>query len=85
MGPISIYIEQIIGFHTVNAFDRVVEWHKPTEFQKALGIQNFRFADVVTDIVAQGDYCFVKSNAPYTLKINGKPHLIKAGEQMLEL
>jgi hypothetical protein len=44
--------EEVIGFHTVNAFERVVEWQKPNEFKKALGIKNLRFADVVTDIVA---------------------------------
>ena len=33
-----MYIENVIGFHTVNAFERVVMWHKPNEFKKALGI-----------------------------------------------
>ncbi|MBQ9132292.1 MAG: hypothetical protein IJX62_07470 [Clostridia bacterium] len=85
LGPISMYIEQVIGFHTVNAFERVVEWHKPEEFKKALGVQNLRFADVVTDIVAQGNVCRVMANQPYTLKINGKAFPILAGEQTFEI
>ena len=83
LGPISLYIENIIGIHSVDAFSRVVEWHKPEEFKKALGIKNLRFADVVTDIVAEGDRCTVRSNRPYTLKINGKAFEISAGEQII--
>lgn len=85
LGPISMYIEQIIGFHTVNAFQRIVQWQKPNEFKKALGIKNLRFADVVTDIVSIGNTCTVKANAPYTLIVNGKAFEIFAGEQKFPL
>lgn len=85
IGPISMYIEEVIGFHTVNAFERVVEWQKPNEFKKALGIKNLRFADVVTDIVAEGNVCTVKSNQSFILKINGKTFPISAGEQTITL
>ncbi len=85
LGPISIYIEDVIGFHNVNAFERLVEWQKPDGFNKALGIKNLRFGDIVTDIVAEGDVCSVKSNSPYTLKINGKAFNITAGEQTIAL
>jgi hypothetical protein len=64
-----LFIENVIGFHYVNAFEKVVEWQKPDEFKKALGIKNLCFADVVTDIVAVGNKCIVKSNQPYCLKI----------------
>ena len=85
LGPISLFIENVIGFHSVNAFDRVVEWRKPKEFKKTLGIKNLRFANVVTDVVAEGDCCTVKSNNPYTLKINGRTFDILAGEQTIFL
>lgn len=85
LGPISIYIEDVIGFHTVNAFERLVEWEKPAEFKKKLGVKNLRFTDVVTDIVAEGNSCWVKSNQPYTLKINGKAFSIEIGEQTILL
>ena len=85
LGPISMYIEEVIGFHTINAFERVVEWQKPNEFKKALGIKNLHFADVVTDIVAEGNVCTVKSNQSCVLKINGKTFLILAGEQKFTL
>ena len=85
LGPISMYIEQVIGFHTVNAFEKVVNWEKPDEFKGAIGIKNLRFADVVTDIVAVGNECTVKSNQPYILKINSKDYQISAGERTISL
>ncbi len=85
LGPISIYIEYVLGFHTVNAFERLVEWEKPSAFKKEIGIKNLRFGNIVTDIVAKGDICSVKSNLPYVLKINGKAFSITAGMQTLSL
>ena len=75
----------MIGFYSVNAFEKVVKWQKPVEFKKALGIKNLRFADVVTDIVAVGNKSSVKSNKPYRLEINGKAFHIFAGEQTTSL
>ena len=85
LGPISIYIEYVLGFHTVNAFTRTVEWARPDDLGDCIGIRNLRFGDVVTDIVAEGKLCRVRSNAPYTLKINGKPYAIAAGETTIAL
>ena len=85
LGPIAIYIENLLGFHTVNAFDRVVEWEKPKTLTKRVGIKNFRFGDVTTDIIAENDRCRVNSTAPYTLKINGVSYNVSAGENNFKL
>lgn len=85
LGPISIYIEYVLGFHTINAFTRTVEWDRPAEFTGPVGIRNLRFGDVVTDVVAEGSVCRVTSNAPYTLKINGKAYPIPVGTTELSL
>ncbi|MBQ2987972.1 MAG: hypothetical protein IJD59_02595 [Clostridia bacterium] len=81
LGPISVYIEHVIGFHTVNAFTRTVEWEIPKNFRKRLGIKNLRFGDIVTDVVAENGVCEVTSNGPYTLKICGKRYEVTAGTQ----
>lgn len=85
LGPIAIYIEYVLGFHTVNAFDRIVKWAKPNEFKGEIGIKNLRFGDVVTDIVAESDVCRVTSNKEYTLEINGVSHNILKGENTIKL
>ena len=81
LGPISVYIEHVLGFHTVNAFTKTVEWEIPKTFRKETGIKNLRFADVCTDITAENGVCTVVSNQPYTLKIDGKPYSVRIGKQ----
>ncbi len=85
LGPIAIYLEYVLGFHTINAFERVVEWEKPESLSGEIGVKNLRFGDIITDIVANGNECKVISNAPYTLKINGKPYAIATGETMIAI
>lgn len=85
LGPISVFIEFVLGFHTVNAFERTVEWEKPDDIQGEIGIKNLRFGDVCTDIVAKDTLCTVTANASYTLKINGRSFDIKPGKTTLAL
>lgn len=85
LGPISIYIEFVLGFHTINAFENVVEWAKPNSIQGKIGVQNLKFGNIVTDIIAIGDRCYVKTSAPYTLKVNGISFKISTGENTFVL
>ena len=85
LGPIAIYLEYVLGFHTANAFEGVVEWEKPDTFRGKIGVRNFHLGDVVTDIIADEKECVVVSNAPYTLKICGKAYAVKAGENRFAL
>jgi hypothetical protein len=80
LGPISIYIEYVLGFHTVNAFTRTVEWAKPDTFQGEIGVRNLRFGDVEADILAKGNLCRVRTNAEFTLKVNGESFTALKGE-----
>lgn len=79
LGPISIYIEFVLGFYNIDAFKRVVEWAKPDTLKGKIGIMNLRFGNIITDIEAEGKECFIKSNEPYILNINGKEYSISAG------
>ncbi|MBP3369508.1 MAG: hypothetical protein J6L85_02045 [Clostridia bacterium] len=79
LGPISIYIECVLGFHTVNGFDRVIEWEKPEGIKGEIGIKNLRFGGITTDVVANGSLCTVVSDAPYTLVICGKRYDVTSG------
>ncbi len=79
LGPISIYIEFVLGFYEIDAFTRVVKWAKPDTFNGNIGIKNLRFGDIITDIEACGDKCTVKSNAAYTLEINGLEYVVVDG------
>ena len=85
LGPISIYLEYVLGFEEINAFENVVRWNKPDRFSGRIGIKGLRFGKIETDILATDAECRVSSNAPYTLKINGVPFDIRAGENILSL
>ena len=85
LGPISLYIEYILGFCSIDAFENTVEWRRPRDLGERVGIENLRFGKVVTDIVAEGDVCTVRSNAPYTLTVDGKTYEIKTGENKINL
>lgn len=85
LGPISIYIEYVLGFYYVNALKKVVKWKKAIEFSGKVGIKNLRFGNVITDITAVGDKCIVNSNASYTLFINDIEYKISAGNNLFEI
>ncbi len=85
LGPISIYIEYILGFYSVDAVNCKVKWSKPKNVRGEIGIKNLRFGDTVTDITANGSTCRVISNLPYTLTVDGVDYEINAGDNELIL
>lgn len=81
LGPISLLIENVLGFYDVNADKKIVRWHKKR--QDKHGIKNLKFGDIVTDIIYTKNEIEVTSNAPYLLIVNGKKIAIKKGYQVL--
>ncbi len=77
LGPISLFIENILGFYSVDYQNKTVKWHL-THHEKH-GIKNLRFGDIKTSIIYDNGKVMVISNQPYTLLINGNPHVIKQG------
>ena len=84
LGPISLFIENVLGFREVNALNKVVSWNLK-EKNGTHGIKNLKFGNIVTDIVydSNNKNINVKSNAAYTLIINGKKHTIKEGNVII--
>ena len=85
LGPISVYIELVMGFHTVDAFEKIVKWAMPGNVSGKIGIKNLRFESIVTDIEADGKICAVVSNEAYMLEINGKDFEVMPGENHFSL
>ena len=80
LGAISVYLEYVLGFYSIDAFERCVKWQTPDRFKGKIGVENLHFGDVKTDIIANGEECYVTSNAPYTLEINGTSFAVASGE-----
>ena len=83
LGPISLFIENVLGFHEINAAEKKVVWRKYREGRH--GIKPLRFGTVVTDIIGDGNTVEVNSNEPYTLVVNGKEYSIEKGKTVFNL
>lgn len=85
LGPISMYIEFVLGFYEINAFKNTVKWAKPENVTGEIGVKNLRFGKTVTDIIANGHELKVVSNGQYSLIINGIEFDIKSGKNTIKL
>lgn len=85
LGPISVFLEFVLGFHTVNAFEKTVRWQLPENVSGKIGVRNLRFGEIVTDIVLDKNRVSVQTNRPYTLCINGCAYELKTGENSISL
>lgn len=84
LGPISMFIENLLGFHEVNALDKEIEWRLYQTGRH--GIKRLSFGDITTDIIYDGkDKVTVESNSSYTLIINGVARKITAGKSTIRI
>ena len=84
LGPISLFIENILGFHHADAVSRKLEFHyRPQE--KRFGIKNFKFGDICCDLVVENGVLNYRSNNGFTLVVNGAEFSLKAGSGSLVL
>jgi len=77
LGPISLFIESVIGIHSVNALERTLHWHLHRESRH--GIKRLRFGDIETSMVYDNGSIQIDSSGPYTLFMNNTPLDIKTG------
>ena len=78
LGPISMFIENVLGFHHINTRAKRIEWRLHQKGRH--GIKKLRFGKIKTDILTDGKgKVSVKSNRPYKLLINGKAYAVKKG------
>ena len=73
----------MIGITGANAFENTLTWHLPPVVKGAIGIRNYSFGDVVTDVVYKDGVIHTVSNAPYTLIFNDKSYAVQAGESTI--
>ena len=85
LGPIALFIENVLGFKKVSAAGKEVRWRLKKNKGRH-GIRNLRFGDIVTDIVFNGEGTVsVTSNASYSLIINGNTHSVRKGDTEIKL
>lgn len=77
LGPISLLIENVLGFYKIDAQQNEVYWHKSRTDKH--GIRKLTFGNVVTDIIAIGNTITVTANRPYVLFVNNQKVVVKKG------
>ena len=84
LGPISMLIENILGFHVVDARERRIEWRLHQRARH--GVKKLRFGNIVTDIIYDGKTeVTVECSEPFTLVINGISHNMDAGPNYITI
>ena len=74
LGPISLLLENILGFHRADAVAGKLEYHYRPEIGRH-GVKNFKFGNITCDIIVENGKASYKTNAPFTFCIDGKDHL----------
>ena len=82
LGPISIFIEDVIGVKSANAFANTLVCDFERNPKGRVGVRNYRFGKVKLDIVATASEITVDSSAPFTLRVDGKDLAVRAGHNV---
>lgn len=86
LGPISLFIENIMGFRSANALTRTVTWSLKAG-NGTHGLRHFHFGDITTDLIYNAETGRIEadSNKPFLLNVNGKKIKVKAGKHSYPL
>lgn len=83
LGPISLFIENILGFHTVDGIKKQVIWRKRRKGR--YGIRGLKFGGVEADIIGDNGIIEVKASKEFSLIVNDKKFLIKPWVQQISV
>ncbi len=83
LGPISLLIENVLGFYDIDAGRRTVMWSINRKDRH--GIKNLRFGNIVTSIIYSNHRIEIQSNEKYTLVVNAMHYRINPGWQLIRL
>lgn len=72
LGPVSIFIEDVIGIKQANAFAHTLLCDFDKHPKGRVGVRNYRFGDTVCDIIVTEKTIKVRTNQPFILMADGK-------------
>jgi len=79
LGPISIFIEDVIGIKQADAFENTLLCDFDRHPSGRTGILNYRFGEIVCDIIATEKTIKVHSNKPFVLVADGRRFNVSRG------
>ena len=78
LGPIALFIENVIGVYQADAFTNTVKWAVPENVKGRIGVQNYSFGDTVCDMILENGVIDIKTNRDFALEVNGKTYSVEA-------
>jgi len=77
LGPISLFIENIVGVHDVSAKDHRISWRVTHTCRH--GIKKLKIGDDTVSIIYENGKISAEATSDYTLIVNGKEYQIQKG------
>jgi hypothetical protein len=84
LGPISLFIEDVIGIKEADAFKGELTCDFAIDIKGRAGVENYRFGNVVCSVVATAGEITVESNCAFTLVVDGKRYSVKPGDNVFK-
>ena len=82
LGPISLFIEDVIGVKQANAFENTLVCDFDRHPKGRVGVENYRFGTVVCSVIATEREIVVTSNAGFTLIADGRSWSVREGRNV---
>jgi hypothetical protein len=79
LGPISLFIEDVIGIKEADAFKSELKCDFARDIKGRIGVENYRFGDIVCSLIATTREITVESSGAFTIVADGKRFAVKAG------
>ena len=79
LGPISVFIEDVIGIKEANAFENTLLCDFEKHPKGRVGVRDYRFGETICTIIATEKTVKVRSNRPFTLLLDGRALPVRPG------
>jgi hypothetical protein len=84
LGPISIFIEDVIGIKEANAFKKTLLCDFERHPKGRVGVEGYRFGNIVCSIIATEKTIEVTSNRPFKLIADGRKFSVTTGKNVFQ-
>ena len=79
LGPISLFLENVIGIRSADAFEKRLVWDIPANTPGRIGVYAYQFGDVTADLLYEEGVLSVETDEQFTLIVNGREYSLDAG------
>lgn len=83
LGPVSLFLENVIGLYQMSAAEQTVSWRLP-EKCKLRGVRNLQLGGNRISLVADTDSLSTEASLPFVLVLDGGKYPVPAGKQIIK-